>query len=207
MRAFVEDEMASGSGTAGATTGGVDRDRATRAVRDLLVALGADPSSGDLKDTPARVAAALEELLTAPAFSFTTFANEGGYDELVVVRDISFHSLCRHHLLPFSGVAHVGYLPADRIVGLSKLARAVEARARGLQVQEQLTSEVADLLEERLAPKGVGVVVEAEHSCMTMRGVAKPGAATVTSALRGLLRSDSRTRDEFFSLVRPRSGA
>lgn len=181
----------------------IDRAGATRAVRELLVALGADPEHEELRDTPRRVAAALEELLERRPFSFTTFANEQGYDELVLVRDISFHSLCRHHLLPFSGVAHVAYLPAERIVGLSKLARAVEFIARGLQVQEQLTSEVADLLERRLAPNGVGVVLEAEHSCMSVRGVRRPGAVTVTSAVRGLLRDDARTRAEFFALARP----
>ncbi|HWH31118.1 MAG TPA: GTP cyclohydrolase I FolE [Egibacteraceae bacterium] len=179
-----------------------DRVAAARAVRDLLVAVGADPDVEDLRDTPRRVAAALDELLTPTPFTFTTFPNDGRYDELVLVRDIRFHSLCRHHLLPFSGVAHVGYVPGERIVGLSKLARVVEFHARGLQVQETLTTSVADELERRLAPRGAGVVLEATHSCMSLRGVAKPGARTVTSAVRGLLRDDHRTRAEFLSLVR-----
>jgi GTP cyclohydrolase IA len=128
------------------------------------------------------------------------FPNEG-YDELVLVRDISFQTLCMHHLLPFHGVAHVAYLPGERIIGLSKLARVVEFFARDLQLQERMTVQIADWLEEELAPRGVGVVLSAEHMCMTIRGVRKPGARTITSALRGSLRSDARTRQEFFSLV------
>ncbi|HEX9968885.1 MAG TPA: GTP cyclohydrolase I FolE [Acidimicrobiales bacterium] len=180
----------------------VDADAAEAAVRDLLVALGADLADEHLADTPRRVAAAYAELLTAPAFKPTTFPNDEGYDELIVARDIPFHSLCRHHLLPFSGVAHVGYLPGDRILGLSKLARVVELFARGLQVQERLTCQVADWLDEHVQPKGVGVVLEAEHSCMALRGVGKPGSRTVTSALRGLVREDGRTRQEFFAVAR-----
>jgi len=147
------------------------------------------------------MAAAYAELLTPVAFAATTFPNEG-YDELVLARDIAFHSLCEHHMLPFSGVAHVAYLPGERIVGLSKLARVVESFARDLQVQERLTVQVASWLQETLQPRGVGVVLEAEHTCMTLRGVRKPGARTVTSALLGLLRDDARTRSEFFALVR-----
>ena len=128
------------------------------------------------------------------------FPNEG-YDELVLVRDISFQTLCIHHLLPFHGVAHVAYLPGDSIIGLSKLARVVEFFARDLQLQERMTVQIADWLEQELAPRGVGVVLSAEHMCMTIRGVRKPGARTVTSALRGSLRTDARTRQEFFSLV------
>jgi GTP cyclohydrolase I len=180
---------------------GVDLDAAERAVADLLVALGQDPADDHTADTPRRVAAAYAELLTPRAFDLTTFPNEEGYDELVLARDIPFHSLCQHHLLPFKGVAHVGYLPGDRILGLSKLARVVELFARGLQVQERLTQQVADWLEEHLAPKGVGVVIEAEHLCMSLRGVQARGSNTVTSALHGSLRDDSRSRAEFFSLA------
>jgi GTP cyclohydrolase I len=180
---------------------GVDVEAAERAVADLLVALGQDPTREDLRETPARVARAYRELLTPPLFHLTTFPNDEGYDELIVARAIPFHSLCEHHLLPFIGTAHVGYLPGDRIVGLSKLARVVEHFARGLQVQERLTCQVADLLAAELSPRGVGVVIEAEHSCMSLRGVAKPGSSTVTSALRGLVREDPRTRAEFLALA------
>ena len=140
-------------------------------------------------------------MLTPRSFNLTTFPNEEGYDELVLARDIPFHSLCQHHMLPFKGVAHVGYLPGERILGLSKLARVVELFARGLQVQERLTKQVADWLQDQLDPKGVGVVMEAEHLCMSLRGVQADGSRTVTSALHGLLRSDPRSRAEFFSLT------
>ncbi len=181
--------------------GGIDLARAERAVAELLAALGADVGAEELQDTPRRVASGFAELLTPRPFVLTTFPNDEGYDELVVARDIPFHSLCQHHLLPFVGVAHVGYLPGARILGLSKLARVVEACARGLQVQERLTKQVADWLQDQLAPKGVGVVVEAEHLCMSLRGVHASGARTVTSAVHGLLRDDARTRQEFFALT------
>jgi GTP cyclohydrolase I len=184
---------------------GIDVDGAQRAVRDLLVALGQDPRSEHLRDTPRRVALAYEEFLTPRPFVATTFPNDEGYDELVVARDIPFHSLCEHHLLPFSGVAHVGYLPGDRILGLSKLARVVDHFARGLQVQERLTKQVGDWLDERLAPKGAGVVLEAEHLCMSLRGVQAVGSRTVTSSLHGLIRDDARTRAEFLGLTTARS--
>jgi len=180
----------------------VDLDAATEAARALLVALGRDLEDESLRDTPARVARAYGEFLTPKPFTATTFPNDGHYDELVLVRDVPFHSLCEHHLLPFSGVAHVAYLPGDRIVGLSKLARVVEFFARDLQVQERLTQQVADWLDETLKPRGVGVVLEAEHLCMTLRGVQKPGAMTITSALTGVVREDPRTRQEFLNLVR-----
>ena len=180
----------------------VDLVRAERAVTELLAALGQDPTSEQLLDTPRRVAAGYAELLTPAPFAPTTFPNHEGYDELVLARDIPFSSLCQHHLLPFVGVAHVGYLPADRILGLSKLARVVELFARRLQLQERLTTQVADWLQDQLAPKGVGVVLEAEHLCMTLRGVQAAGARTVTSTLHGLLRSDPRSRQEFFALAR-----
>lgn len=180
----------------------IDLGGVERAVADLLAALGQDVDHEHMSETPRRVAAAFGELLTPRPFNLTTFPNSEGYDELVIARDIPFHSLCQHHMLPFKGVAHVGYLPGDRILGLSKLARVVELFARGFQVQERLTKQVADWLQEHLAPKGVGVVLEAEHFCMTLRGVQTSGSHTVTSALHGLLRSDQRSRGEFFSLAR-----
>jgi GTP cyclohydrolase I len=186
---------------------GVDLQAAESAAHDLLMALGADLSAESLAGTPARIARMYAELLTPSAFSATTFPNDGGYDELVVAREIPFHSLCEHHLLPFIGVAHVAYLPGERIVGLSKLARVVESFARSLQVQERLTTQIADWLQRELAPKGVGVVLEAEHLCMSLRGVQKAGASTVTSALHGLVRDDPRTRQEFLALTQRSSRA
>jgi GTP cyclohydrolase I len=172
------------------------------ATRALLEALGQAPDAPGTADTPGRVAKAWAEMLSPEPFTATTFENDGGYDELVVVKDIPFWSLCEHHLLPFHGVAHVAYLPGERIVGLSKLARVVDTFARDLQVQERLTAQVADWLTETLQPQGVGVVLEAEHLCMVVRGVKKSGSRTVTSALRGILRDDARTRAEFLGLVR-----
>ena len=180
----------------------MDLAAAAKAVQDLLVALGEDPTSEHLRRTPDRVAKAYEELLTPTLVDPTTFPNEEDYDELVLVRDIPFHSLCEHHLLPFVGKAHVAYLPRDRIVGLSKLARVVEHFSRSLQVQERMTQQIAAWLEEQLSPRGVGVVLEAEHMCMRLRGVRVPGTMTVTSTLRGALRDDARTRGEFLDLVR-----
>ena len=156
--------------------------------------------------TPQRVASALAEMLTPTAFLPTTFPNDEGYDELVVARRVPFRSLCEHHLLPFYGTAHVGYLPGPRIVGLSKLARVVEHFAAGLQVQERLTQQVADWLHGHLDARGVGVVIEAEHLCMSLRGVRAGGSRTVTSALRGDLRTDARSRDEFLALTRYGAG-
>jgi len=178
----------------------VDIPAAERAAHDLLDALGVDLTDESVRDTPRRIARMYDELLTPRPFNPTTFANDGGYDELVVATGIPFHSLCEHHLLPFVGVAHVGYLPGERIIGLSKLARVVELFARNLQVQERLTTQVAGWLEQHLQPKGVGVVLEAEHLCMSLRGVQKPGARTMTSALLGLVRDDPRTRQEFLAL-------
>jgi GTP cyclohydrolase IA len=179
----------------------IDLTAAARAVRDLLVALGRDPDAEQLADTPRRVADAFAEMLTPEPFDLTTFANDEGYDELVLVRDIPFQSLCEHHLLPFHGVAHVGYLPGGRILGLSKLARVVELFSRDLQVQERLTTQVARWLQEHLRPRGVGVVLEAEHLCMSHRGVRATGARTVTSSVHGLLREDARSRQELFALT------
>ena len=156
-------------------------------------------------ETPRRLVDAYAELLTVPDFDLTTFDNSSGYDELVLVRDIPLRSLCEHHLLPFTGVAHVGYLPAGRILGLSKLARTVEFFARRVQTQERLTGQVADHLCDRLAPRGVGVVIEAEHSCMSLRGARAEGARTLTTVLRGHLRDDPASRAEFLSLTRDRS--
>jgi GTP cyclohydrolase I len=173
----------------------VDLDAARAAV---------DPSSEHLRDTPRRVAAAYAELLSPRDFSLTTFPNDENYDEVVLARDIPFVSLCEHHLLPFHGVAHVGYVPGERILGLSKLARVVERFARRLQVQERLTKQVADWLAEHLQPRGVGVVIEAEHSCMSLRGVRAPGTTTVTSALHGVLRDDPRSRSELLALIHGR---
>jgi GTP cyclohydrolase IA len=180
----------------------IDHDAVRRAARDLLSALGADVDAEALEETPRRVADAFAELLTPQQFRATTFPNDEGYDDLIVARAIPFHSLCMHHLLPFQGVAHVGYLPGERIIGLSKLGRAVEFFSRDLQVQERLTTQVADWLEQELQPKGVGVVLEAEHMCMSLRGVQKLGAMTVTSALRGVIRDDARTRQEFLALTK-----
>ncbi|UOZ11979.1 MULTISPECIES: GTP cyclohydrolase I FolE [unclassified Amycolatopsis] len=178
-----------------------DLHAAERAVADLLRALGKDPTSEHLGDTPRRVANAYAEMLRPRDFKLTTFPNDEGYDELVLAKSIPVQSLCEHHMLPFRGVAHVGYLPGERILGLSKLARVVELFARDLQVQERLTKQVADWLQEHLAPKGVGVVIEAEHLCMSLRGVRASGALTVTSSLHGLVREEPKTRQEFFALT------
>jgi GTP cyclohydrolase I len=178
-----------------------DMAAAERAVADLMRALGLSLDRPGLAKTPRRMAQAYAELLTPREFDLTTFPNEDGYDELVLVRDIPLTSVCEHHLLPFLGRAHVGYLPGDRILGLSKLARLVELHARGPQVQERLTKQIADWLDSRLRPRGVGVVIEAEHMCMTLRGVQASGARTVTSTLLGALRTDARSRAEFLNLV------
>jgi GTP cyclohydrolase I len=179
----------------------VDLVAAEQAAAAFLVALGVDLDTESLAATPARMARAYAEMFTPRSFDLTTFGNDAAYDELIIARSIPVQSVCEHHLLPFVGVAHVGYLPGERILGLSKLARVVELFARRPQVQERLTQQVADWLEEHVAPRGVGVVVEAEHLCMTMRGVAASGATTVTSALHGQLRSDAASRAEFFTLI------
>jgi GTP cyclohydrolase IA len=178
----------------------IDHVGVQQAARELLQALGADVEDEGLEETPRRIADAYSELLTPQPFHATTFPNDG-YDELIVARAIPFHSLCMHHLLPFQGVAHIGYLPGRSLIGLSKLGRVVELFARDLQIQERLTSQIADWLDEELEPKGVGVVLEAEHLCMSLRGVQKQGAKTVTSALHGLVRDDARTRQEFLALT------
>jgi GTP cyclohydrolase I len=185
-----------------------DLDAAERAAAAFMRSLGVepdDPNRPDLARTPRRLAEAYAELLSPAEFDFTTFANTERYDELVLVRDIPVQSVCEHHLLPFHGRAHVAYLPGELIVGLSKLARIVDHYARRPQTQERLTTQIAVGLEDRLEPRGVGVVIEAEHTCMTLRGAQASGATTTTSSLRGQLRTDPATRAEFVSLVNPGS--
>jgi GTP cyclohydrolase I len=183
-----------------------DLDAAERAAADFLRALGISLDSESLRESPRRMAAAYVEMLTPHPFKPTTFPNDEGYDEMVLARDIPLRSVCEHHLLPFVGVAHVGYLPGERIIGLSKLARVVKYVAHRPQVQERLTKQVADWLEVNLSPRGVGVVIEAEHSCMTLRGVQATGSRTLTSALTGLMREDPRSRAEFLALTTSRQG-
>jgi GTP cyclohydrolase I len=184
--------------------GDIDVDAAETAAADLLSALGMDLTEASLAKTPRRIAKAYAELLTPREFNLTTFPNDEEYDELVLAREIPFTSICEHHLLPFSGSAAVGYLPGQRILGLSKLARVVEKFARRPQVQERMTKQIANWLDDHLDPRGVGVVLSAEHSCMTVRGVQARGSSTVTSALTGLIRTDERSRAEFLALASPR---
>ena len=179
----------------------VDLAAAEAAASALLTALDIPHGDGTLAGTPRRIARAYAELLTPREFSMTTFPNDEGYDELVLARDIPFTSLCEHHLLPFIGTAVVAYLPGDRILGLSKLARVVELFARRPQVQERMTTQIARWLEDQLKPKGVGIVLTAEHTCMTVRGASARGATTVTSTLLGTLRHDARSRAEFLTLA------
>ncbi len=185
----------------------VDGPRIERAVREILLAVGEDPDREGLRKTPHRVARAYAELMaglrTEPREHLRTVFYER-CDEVVLLRDIQFHSLCEHHLLPFVGRAHVAYLPDGKVVGLSKLARLVDGFARRPQVQERLTSQVADALMAELSPKGAACVIEASHTCMTIRGVHKPGSTMVTSALRGLFKKDARTRGEVLSLIHGR---
>jgi GTP cyclohydrolase I len=203
MTDATSSDESSADETTESMTGGrpVDLHAAEHAAAALLDALGIDRSVEPFGGTPARMARAYAELLTPKAFELTTFPNLEGYDELVLARDIPFASVCEHHLLPFIGTAAVGYLPADRILGLSKLARVVELFAHRAQVQERMTTQIARWLDEHLAPKGVGIVVQAEHTCMTIRGVGARGAVTVTSTLLGRVRDDARTRAEFLALT------
>ncbi|MFG2659224.1 GTP cyclohydrolase I FolE [Streptomyces sp. NPDC048425] len=182
-------------------TDGIDLAAAERAAGQFLQALGISTESESLRGTPGRMARAYAELFSPRPFNLTTFPNDEGYDELVLARSIPVRSVCEHHLLPFVGTAHVGYLPGRRILGLSKLARVVEHFACRPQVQERLTKQVADWLQTQLEPKGVGVVIEAEHSCMTLRGVQATGSSTLTSTLLGTLRNDARSRSEFLALA------
>ncbi len=184
----------------------VDLEAAEEAAAALLAALGQRLDTPHLAETPRRMAAAYAELLSPAPFELTTFPNTEGYDELVLVRDIPVRSVCEHHGLPFTGVAHIGYLPGERILGLSKFARLVEFFASSTQTQERLTKQVAEHLQTHVAPRGVGVVVEAEHTCMSLRGVRAPGTRTVTSAMLGTLRTDPSSRAEFLALTRDRGG-
>jgi len=182
----------------------MDLARIERAVREILVAVGENPDRDGLRETPARVARMYAEIFAGlhqdPAVHLRkTFTQK--HDEMVLVKDIPFSSCCEHHLLPFHGVAHIAYLPSGEIVGLSKLARITEVLARRPQVQERMTEQLAELIMQELQPRGVGVVLVAEHTCMTIRGVKKPGAQTVTSAMRGLFKSNPMTRQEFMALV------
>jgi GTP cyclohydrolase I len=182
----------------------VDRARIEEAVREILLAVGEDPDREGLQETPARVARMYTEMFSGlhsdpQQLLRKTFTQK--YDEMVLVRDIEFASMCEHHLLPFTGKAHIAYLPAGRIVGLSKLPRVVEALAHRPQVQERMTEELADLLMEELKPRGVGVILEATHTCMTIRGVRKPGGVCTTSAMRGVFRENQATRNELMALI------
>lgn len=189
------------------TNGPVDLPRIQRAVREILIAVGEDPDREGLLDTPGRVSRMYAELFAGlranPAEHLKRVFPET-YDELVLVRDISFNSMCEHHLLPFIGSAHVGYLPRGKVVGLSKLARVVEEVSHRPQVQERMTHQIADLLQQELDPKGVVVVIEAAHSCMTIRGIRKPGSVTITSAVRGLFKSNQSSRAEVMAFIQGR---
>jgi GTP cyclohydrolase I len=182
----------------------VDLPRIERAVREILAAVGENPDREGLRETPARVARMYAELFSGlhdePKVHLRKFFTEK-YDEMVLVRDISFNSMCEHHLLPFTGVAHIGYVPNGKVVGLSKLARVVESVSHRPQVQERMTEEIANLLIQELDVKGVAVVIEASHSCMTVRGVRKPGSMCVTSAMKGLFRSNLSSRSEVMTLI------
>jgi GTP cyclohydrolase I len=185
-------------------TKSVDHERIERAIREILIAVGENPDREGLRETPARVARMYEEVFSGlsqdPAHHLRkVFTHK--YDEMVLVKDITFQSMCEHHLLPFIGVAHVAYLPNGKIVGLSKLARVIEVVSRRPQVQERITETVADLIEQELQARGVAVVLEAEHFCMCMRGVRKPGSRTVTSAMRGGFKANHSTRMELMSLI------
>lgn len=191
--------------SAGDGGGLVDLERAQAAVRELLLALGEDPEREGLRETPRRVASGLAEIMGGRELEPSELLNVGfeeGHDEMVVLRDVPFFSICEHHLLPFHGTAHVAYVPRGRVVGISKLARLVDAVARRPQLQERLTAQIADVMMESLEPDGVGVAVQAVHLCMTMRGVKKPGSRMVTSAMRGSFKEQTETRAEFLSLVR-----
>jgi GTP cyclohydrolase I len=184
----------------------MDKKKIEKAVRDILVAIGEDPRRSDIKDTPKRVAEMYEEILggtgTNPERELEVVF-EKDHDEIVLLKDIPLYSVCEHHLLPFIGKAHVAYIPSNnRVTGLSKLARVVDSFSRRLQVQERLTTDIAELIMRKLKPKGVFVVIEAEHLCMSMRGVKKPGVLTVTSAVRGVFRKNEKTRAEALALIR-----
>lgn len=184
----------------------MDHEKIVAAVRMILEAIGEDPGREGLRATPERVARMYAELFSGlaadPRSEVQTIFTDDNYDEIVLVRDIPFYSMCEHHLMPFTGRAHTAYVPDRGVLGISKLARAVEVFSRRPQVQERLTNQVADLIEEAVEPKGVAVVIEAEHTCMTMRGIRKPGSRVITSAMRGLFRSNLATRNEVLNLIR-----
>lgn len=184
----------------------MDKERIQNAVREILIAVGEDPDREGLLETPKRVANMYEEIfagLTEDPKQHIKLFNEQSNDEMVIVKDIPFYSMCEHHLLPFFGKAHIGYIPSDnKIIGLSKLARIVDNFAKKPQVQERLTSDIADFLNDNLQPKGVAVIMEAEHMCMTMRGARAAGSKTQTSALRGIMRTEAKTRAEVLSLLK-----
>lgn len=184
----------------------MDKERIQNAVREILIAVGEDPDREGLLETPKRVANMYEEIfagLTEDPKQHIKLFNEQSNDEMVIVKDIPFYSMCEHHLLPFFGKAHIGYIPSDnKIIGLSKLARIVDNFAKKPQVQERLTSDIADFLNDNLQPKGVAVIMDAEHMCMTMRGARAAGSKTQTSALRGIMRTDAKTRAEVLSLLK-----
>jgi GTP cyclohydrolase IA len=198
----ISGELSDGDGAP--TESKVDLPRIERAVREILAAVGEDPNREGLRETPARVARMYRELFCGlrddPSAHLRKFFTEQ-YDEMVLVRDISFNSMCEHHLLPFTGVAHIGYIPNGKVVGLSKLARVVESISHRPQVQERMTEDIANLLIQELDVKGVAVVIEATHSCMTIRGVRKPGSICVTSAMKGLFRSNLSSRSEVMNLI------
>ncbi len=200
----ISGELGPDEPSTGAAASSVDLPRIERAVREILAAVGEDPNREGLKETPARVARMYAELFQGlhqdPREHVQKFFTEK-YDEIVLVRDITFESVCEHHLLPFMGKAHIGYLPSGKVIGLSKLARVVEVVSRRPQVQERMTEEIANLLVEELGAKGVGVVVEATHTCMTIRGIRKPGSLCVTSAMKGIFRSNLSTRAEVMQLI------
>jgi len=180
----------------------IDRQRIEKAVKEILYAIGENPEHEGLIDTPRRVAKTYTEIFNYDDFEFTTFANMEEYDEFIIIKDILFVSFCEHHLLPFMGKATIGYLPDKRIVGLSKLVRLVQLRAARLQIQERMTTEIASVLWQELQPLGVGVIIEAEHLCMSIRGVKSPGHKTITSAMLGVLREKLEARQEFLELIK-----
>ncbi|MBS0208807.1 MAG: GTP cyclohydrolase I FolE [Planctomycetes bacterium] len=204
MHGSLAGELDEPAGNSAAAATAIDHARIERAVREILAAVGEDPDREGLRETPARVARMYAELFGGlhdePRRYLKKFFTEK-YDEVVLVKNISFNSMCEHHMLPFIGQAHIGYLPNGRVIGLSKLARVVEAVARRPQVQERMTETIADLLVEELDAKGVAVVIEASHSCMTIRGIRKPGSVCVTSAMRGIFRSHVSSRAEIMNLI------
>lgn len=183
----------------------IDQDKIKKAVHDILIAIGEDPSREGIRETPRRIAEMYAEVfrgMTEDPREVLSVGFEEGHHEMVILKDIPFYSMCEHHLLPFYGMAHIGYIPKGRVVGASKLGRVVEIIAKRPQLQERLTTQIADSIVEALQPQGVAVVIEAEHMCMTMRGVKKPGSNIVTSAMRGIFRSNAVTRSEFLSLIK-----